>query len=99
MKKIPNCITSTFKNILELEKINDCKYKLQTKKTKVNLGLFIQDVDGYFYWWDNKENYGCISSYSLRCIVELLEELNKPWDDKINKYFESQVEDNNPGTG
>lgn len=54
----------------------------------VRCGDLFQKEDGYYDWWPPKSNGGCWPSYILRQIADKLDELNKPWDDEINKYFE-----------
>ena len=64
------------KNYIILKKISKSKYKLLFDKD-INLGFFVQDVDGYFYW-DNINNCkGLYSDYILRELSEKLIELNK----------------------
>lgn len=48
------------------------------------LGDLVMDVDGYFYYWPSIEK-GAWSSYSMRMIADKMDELNKPWDDYIEK--------------
>lgn len=54
----------------------------------------IQDVDGYYYFWP-AEGGGYFNEFTLRVIADHLEELNKPWDDEINKYFD-EIDKNEP---
>lgn len=48
-----------------------------------------QEVDGFYVWWPRPDG-GFITSYHLRNIANRLDELNKDWEDKIDKYFEDQ---------
>lgn len=54
------------------------------------LGWARPEVDGYYYWWDNRELMGCTAAWTLRAIADILDEINKPWDDQINEYFETE---------
>lgn len=57
----------------------------------VYVGRFIRDVDGYFYY-DPSIGDGLWSEYELRLIVDKLRELNRPWNDHLDKYFASERE-------
>ena len=68
--------------------------KLKTKQVKGSstlkvhvgdghsIGKFIKDVDGYYYYKEDPKS-GLSSSYSLRLVADLLDKVNKPWDDII----------------
>lgn len=45
------------------------------------------DVDGYFYYW--VEGRGSLSAASLREIADHLDQINKPWDEQVNKMMAS----------
>lgn len=61
-------------------------YNVHTE-TNVFLGTFELDVDGFYHFWDNKNNNGCWGSNELRAIADKLEEINKPYREELNKYF------------
>lgn len=46
----------------------------------------IQDVDGYYYFWPS-DGGGYFSEFALRVIADHLKELNKPWENEIERYF------------
>jgi hypothetical protein len=48
----------------------------------------LQDIDGSYYYWPSKVGY--LSSYTLRIIADYLDEVNKPWDEKVSRFFEEQ---------
>ena len=75
-------------NKLTREQISGVLYKI--KFNDIELGEAIMDVDGYFYFWYNKELTGFTQAWVLRAIADLLDEINKPWDEKINEYFEAE---------
>lgn len=54
------------------------------------LGEAIRDVDGYFYFIFKKPMDGTWSPWVLRAIADMLDEMNKPWDDQINEYFKAE---------
>lgn len=54
----------------------------------VHVGDIVKDVDGYFYWWPLRTNYGSWPAYALRMIADKLDELNKEWDESVRSYFE-----------
>lgn len=53
-----------------------------------HIGNFVRDVDGfmYFEFLEGGELWG---QEHLQMIVDKLKELNKDWQDNINKYFEN----------
>jgi len=57
-------------------------YYLHTK-TGVDVGVLVMDADGYYYYWPNLQNKGSWSSWMLRDVANILEEINKPWDDIV----------------
>lgn len=48
----------------------------------VHIGEFEKDVDGYYYYWPT-QRAGHWSAHVMRAIADKLDELNKPWNDKI----------------
>ena len=56
----------------------------------VYLGDALMDVDGYYYFWFEEGKSGAWSDYGLKAIADKLQELNKDWNDKINKDFENE---------
>lgn len=73
---------------LTIEKISNTEYNI--KFNDIVLGQALMDVDGYLYFWDNKALTGCTEAWVLRQIADLLDGLNKEWDEEINKYFEAE---------
>lgn len=63
-------------------------------ENKKHLGYFRLDIDGYYYFEDIP-NSGNWSSYALRQIADKLDEINKPYDDKVTEYFEDEKRKNN----
>ena len=55
------------------------------------LGYFIMDIDGFYYFDFVTVPNGLWTSYSLRMVANLLEEMNKPHEDKIKEYFKDEL--------
>lgn len=51
--------------------------------TGVDIGVFVMDVDGYYYYWPNRQKDGAWSPWMLRDVADKLDEVNKPWDDIV----------------
>ena len=66
------------------------KYKVTWGEGGNQLCWFIPDVDGYYHVDFNTGSNGTLSPYALREIADALDVVNKPWDDHIKAYFESQ---------
>ena len=58
------------------------------------IGNVYLDVDGYYYFMP-KQNNGLYSDMVLMEIAKFLIELNKPWNDKINEYFDKEKHNDN----
>lgn len=55
------------------------------------LGEVVMLEDGFHYFWrDDDRQCGAESSYVLRAIADMLDELNTPWEREINDYFADQ---------
>jgi hypothetical protein len=48
---------------------------------------FVQDVDGFFYWWPNSGHGGHLAAHHLRTLADELDRLNADWNAEIDKYF------------
>ena len=46
---------------------------------------FVQDVDGFIYWWPDGSPNGHFSSHHLRWLADELDKRNKPWNEQIAK--------------
>ena len=55
------------------------------------VGQAILDVDGHYYFWFINKTEGAWSSYILREIADKLDMINKPYVDRVNAYFESEI--------
>ena len=78
--------------MITLEKENDQKYYVLWENGK-QIGTFIVDVDGMFYFWDESNSYGSWSAYQLRAIADKLEEINKPFKEVVDEYFDQERKD------
>jgi len=84
-----------FQYYLTLEEITKTHLKVFWGENGKYIGDFIVDDDGFFYFWPLKDNWwGCWASYILREIADKLDELNQPWSDQIDQYFEEQRQNN-----
>jgi hypothetical protein len=55
---------------------------------RVHIGNVYQEVDG-FYVFDPKREGGVWQAHSLREIADILDNLNKPWEEHIENFFKS----------
>ena len=53
------------------------------------IGYVMRFEDGYYSFNFNRKNNGWWSSYNLRDIAGLLDDLNKPWDNQVKEYFDN----------
>jgi hypothetical protein len=74
---------------LTTEPINETNHKVLFGERLI--GYFLMDVDGYYYFDYVTGPNGLWTSYSLRMVADLLEEMNKPYDDKIQEYFKNEI--------
>jgi hypothetical protein len=51
-----------------------------------HIGSFVRDVDGFFYYSPNSEG-GIWAEYELREIADKLKEMNKAWNEEIERVF------------
>jgi hypothetical protein len=51
-------------------------------------GDFVQDVDGFFYFWPEEATEGYFSPHHLRWLADELDKLNEPWQKEIDDYHE-----------
>ena len=61
--------------------------------TGILLGEFIMDCDGFRYYKREETLCGVESSYKFRLVADKLDEVNKPYNDVIDKYFNKERED------
>lgn len=71
-------------NTLTITKISENEYDVLFQEK--HLGRFLRSDDGYLYYTDDL-NGGLCAAWTLIEIGEALNDLNKEWDDHINKYF------------
>ena len=72
---------------LTTELINDHHHKVLFGERLI--GYFIMDVDGYYYFDYVTTPNGLWTSYSLRMVADLLEEMNRPHEENIKEYFKN----------
>jgi hypothetical protein len=67
--------------MIRIEKIKLSSYRVYFND--IYLGNAEMEVDGFYNFWFSKDINGYWTSHSLRLIAEMLDELNKEWNDKI----------------
>jgi len=77
-------------NTLRTEEINKSNHRVLFGNRL--LGHFIMDVDGFYYFDYVTAPNGLWTSYSLRMVADLLEEMNKPYENNVKEYFEKNGE-------
>lgn len=73
---------------LKLEKLNKSYFVFTDNG--IEIGSFQLDIDGFYYFYDNSELTGCWGAWELRKIADLLDEVNKPYNDELNEYFKNE---------
>ena len=68
--------------MIRIEKTTPSSYRVYFND--IYLGDAEMEVDGFYNFWFTKDLNGYWTSHSLRSIAEMLDELNKEWDDKIS---------------
>jgi len=76
---------------LTTEKIGDNHFKVIFGGNR-HIGYAIMDVDGYYYFEQTTQANGFWSSYALRMISDLLDEINLDHENKIREYFKKENE-------
>lgn len=77
---------------LNLEKVNEQEFKVITSNG-LNIGTFELDVDGFWHFWNTDYIAGSWSSYSLRLVADKLDEVNKPYKEVVDEYFDQERRD------
>ena len=54
----------------------------------VKLGEILADVDGFYYFWPELKG-GSWAAEMLKQIGELLDEMNKPWQEQIERELQA----------
>lgn len=76
---------------LTTEKIGDHHFKIIFDGNR-HIGYAIMDIDGYYYFEHLTQSNGFWSSYALRMISDLLDEINSEHDNKIREHFKKENE-------
>ena len=69
---------------MKLEKLNK-SYTVLTDEYK-KIGSFQLDSDGGYYFWEADDFLGGWSSHNLKKIADLLEEVNKEFEEEEDEY-------------
>lgn len=67
---------------------NDTGYGISFNN--INLGDLVYLEDGFYHYFPINYKSSCISSWVLKDIANKLDELNKPYEEEIKKYFNSK---------
>jgi hypothetical protein len=68
--------------MIRIEKTTPSSYRVYFNDI-IYLGDAEMEVDGFYNFWFSKDMSGYWTSHSLRLIAEMLDDLNKEWNDKI----------------
>lgn len=74
---------------LKLEKISRFAFNVFTLNNKY-IGTFELDESGEYKYWDNPNSRGAWSAYQLKAIADKLDEVNKPFMEVVDNYFDEQ---------
>lgn len=77
--------------MINLEKQSEQEYKVFFNKKL--LGYFRLEVDGFFYFTQVKNSWGYWSSNNLKAIADKLDEVNKPYKENVDEYFDQERRD------
>lgn len=66
-------------------------YNVHTSTNKF-LGTFELDESGFYNFWCSGRE-GSWSSHSLRLIADKLDDINKPFEEELKKYFDQEARD------
>jgi len=67
---------------LHIEEISPGSSRIMFGKKRIGEALMLED--GYYYFLPLPE-HGTLAPYTLRAIAELLDELNKDWDEEVKE--------------
>lgn len=81
--------------LIRTEKITDTHYDVIFVSNNLLLGSLIMDVDGFFYFWPEDERKGSWSSWVMKEIVQIMEDMNAQWKKHVDDWFESQRKKDN----
>ena len=73
---------------LSTERIGKYHFKIIFNNRK-HIGYAVMDVDGYYYFEPTTQTNGFWTSYSLRMISDLLDEINLEHDNRIIEHFKN----------
>jgi hypothetical protein len=72
------------KEYMNYKKISENSFKV-IYSNGVEMGFLLKEVDGYFVFYPNLSNGGFWSAHILRSLANKLEEINKEWDEIIDR--------------
>ena len=72
------------KQYIEANKTSSGAYQLRFSNGAL-MGTAEQEVDGYYYFYPDQTKRGFWAPFILRAIADKVDEINKPWNDMIEK--------------
>ena len=76
---------------IRLEKVKNNNFFVYWNNNTL-VGTFEMNCDGYYYFWAN-DSPGSWSSYALRLVADKLDEINKPFKEVVDEYFDQERKD------
>ena len=70
---------------LIVEQVSSIRHDVWTSTKQTRLGWFLQDHDGFFYFWPDDDLKGFWSEEVLRFLADNLQKLNAHWEAIIEK--------------
>lgn len=77
---------------IRLEKENEQVYKVITSND-LFIGTFKLDIDGMWHFWNPNYVAGSWTPHSLRVVADKLDEINKPFKEVVDEYFDQERRD------
>lgn len=77
---------------IKIEKKTQFVYNVLTSSGK-NIGTFELDESGFYNYWRNSKSDGAWQSWLLRAIADKLDDVNKPYKEVIDEYFDQEIRD------
>ena len=72
---------------IDTNELADNSFSVFLRDSGKILGEIYKEVDGYYVYQPDKAN-GCWESYAMRTIADMLDEMNKEWDEQVKKELQ-----------
>ena len=80
--------------VVDVKDSSDKRVEVESGKC---IGIFCLDISGFYYL--DPKGEGWYEAHTLRQIADLLDEINKPYKEQVDKYFEDNLGKVDPLTG